>query len=226
LPHHVTQRGNHRADVFVDVDDRIVFLRMLKQASLKYSLRHSAYCLMTNHVHFVCIPAEQYSLSKALSETFGVYAVYFNQKYGFNGRLWQGRFFSAVMCSDDFWTVVRYVERNPVRAGMVERAAEYRWSSAMAHCRLEEDPIADPLPQLPAHIRSWSEWLIDEEDPAQVRNIRSHTRTGQALGHKAFLEQLERMLGRRVAPAMRGRPRRRRSEDATHSLPWFGSGKK
>jgi putative transposase len=219
MPHHVTQRGNRRADIFLDIDDRIVFLRMLKQASHKYSLRHSAYSLMTNHVHLVSIPSDEQSLPKGLGETFGAYAAYFNQKYGINGRLWQGRYFSSVLSSDDFWCVVRYVERNPVRARMVARAVEYRWSSAAAHCGFQEDPVAESLPPLPDYIRNWSERLISEEDQAQLRYIRTCTRSGYPIGPASFWYQVEYVLQRRLVRGKKGRPARAKTSDSIDLFP-------
>src|SRR5437867_3469539 len=166
LPHHITQRGNRRANVFLDDQDRRVFLRLLRETSERHSLRHFSYCLMTNHFHLISTPSESRSLAWTMRDLLGPYASYFNQKHGLSGRLWQGRFFSSVLDESHFWAAVRYVERNPVRAGMVKRAEDYRWSSAPAHCRLRGDPLLAPLPNDGGLIPDWSAWVSGGDNQA------------------------------------------------------------
>jgi len=133
IPHHVTQRGIRRFNVFLDETDCEVYLELLRDGSRRHHVRIAAYCLMTNHVHIVAIPEHPDSLSRLFHFAHGVYATRFNIKHGLTGHLWQARPFSS--CLDDFhlWAAIRYVERNPVRAHMVDRAEDYRWSSAPAH---------------------------------------------------------------------------------------------
>jgi len=153
----------------------------------------------------VAVPDYEASLALVLRDTNGLYAVYFNRKYGFTGHLWQARFYSCVLDESHFWTAVRYVERNPVRAKMVLRAEDYRWSSAAAHCLRRQDPLLTDLGSIPPLIADWSMWLADEEDPAELAAIRRNTGTGRPWGDKAFLEKLEARLGRPVTPQKRGR---------------------
>ncbi len=134
FPHHVTQRGNRRADVFEVDADYEAYLRFLKEYADRRGLAIWAYCLMTNHVHLVVVPEREESLGQALRDTHTVYAMHFNGRTDLSGHVWQGRFFSSPLDETYLWAAVRYVERNPVRAGMVERAEAYRWSSAQAHC--------------------------------------------------------------------------------------------
>jgi putative transposase len=205
LPHHVTQRGVRRCDTFVDPQDREVYARLLLSSCQEYSLAVHAYCWMTNHVHLIAVPQYETSLAFVLRDTSGLYALYFNRKYGFSGHLWQARFYSCVLDESHYWSAIRYVERNPVRARMIARAQDYSWSSAAAHCLYREDPLLTPLEPLPQLIPGWSEWLVGEEDPAELKAIRENTGTGRPLGSKEFLEQLEARLGRPVTPQKRGR---------------------
>ncbi len=208
-PHHVTQRGNRRMNVFQDKSDREVFLRMLREASELYSLRHYSYTLMTNHVHLISIPEYVSSMSLTMHDLLGSYASYFNIKYGLIGRLWQGRFYSTVMDEEHFWIALRYVERNPVRAEMVSRAEEYVWSAAAAHCGFRSDPILAPLPRIPSYISSWSIWIEEVDVTEHLRIIRENTKTGRPCGGEPFIEELERILGVRLEHRQRRHPEKR-----------------
>jgi len=146
LPHHITQRGNRRMNVFFDDEDREIFLRILGEVGESNGLANFSYDLMTNHEHLVSVPKLESSLATSMRDLLGPYAAYINRKYGFSGRLWQGRFFSTVLDDAHFWEAIRYVERNPVRAGLVQRAEQYRWSSAAAHCGKREDCLLANLP--------------------------------------------------------------------------------
>ena len=218
LPHHITQRGNRRCDIFLDPEDRQVFMHILTEASRRYSLHHTSYCLMTNHIHLVSAPEYEGSISAAMRDSLGPYAVYFNNKYALKGHLWQGRYYACALDAPRFWAAVGYVERNPVRAGMVERAEMYRWSSAAAHCGLRGDPIVEPLPESPSSIRCWSMWLAEEEGEALLKAIRLNTSTGRPYGSEEFVRGLELRLGRRLLVRPGGRPRRSKSSQ------WFEFG--
>jgi len=203
LPHHVTQRGVRRCDTFIEPQDREVYGRLMLDNCRRYSLAIHAYCWMTNHVHLVAVPGDENSLAFALRDTSGLYATYFNRKYGYSGHLWQARFFSCVLDEQRYWPVIRYVERNPVRARMVSRAEDYSWSSAPAHCCGQTDPLVTPF-ERPQLIADWSAWLADEEEGAELKAIRLHTRTGRPLGSESFLKELEARLGRPITPQKRG----------------------
>ena len=208
-PHHVTQRGNRREAVFFDDGDRRRFLDLLKRYADKGGLGIQAYCLMPNHLHLLAVPKAEDSLSAALKPLFLRYAQHVNWRQGQSGRLWQGRFYSCPLDELHQWGAIRYVERNPVRAGLVERAAEYAWSSAAAHCGLRSDPLLAPLPEgMAAAIGDWSAWLADAEDAAVVAAIRRNTATGRPAGGDGFVGRLESLLGRRRRPMKRGRPRK------------------
>lgn len=140
----------------------------------------------------------------------GEYAEYFNEKYEVTGHLWEGRFFSCVLDEWHFWQAIRYVERNPVRAGLVDRAENYEWSSAATHCGLRDDPLLKAIPPLPGSFGDWSAWLAIEELDADLAEIRKGTRTGRPCGSELFLKDLERKLGRVLVPNKRGGSRYRR----------------
>lgn len=209
MPHHLVQRGDHGMNVFLDDHDREVFLRMLKEASDYHGLANLGYNLMTNHEHLVSIPKHENSLSLTMRDLLGPYAAYFNRKYGLNGRLWQGRFYSVVLDESHFWAALRYVERNPVRAQIVERAEDYRWSSAAAHCGLCHDPLLAPLPAGASLIGDWSAWLRNPDCASDLNEIQRCTKSGRPCGPEPFIRELERTTGRILMPRRSGRPCKR-----------------
>ena len=164
---------------------------------------------MTNHIHLVVVPQRDESLAQALRDAHTVYAMHFNSRTQLSGHVWQGRFFSCPLDETHLWAAVRYVERNPVRAGMVERAQAYPWSSAAAHCGLRDDALLSHDFPPKGVIEDWADWLHDEpEDDEAGERIRRHTRTGRPCGSSTFLDQLEQLLARPVRPKKGGRPRK------------------
>ena len=133
VPVHVTQRGNRRQDVFFETSDRLLYLRKLREHSTRHGLDILGFCLMTNHVHLVAVRQRPDSLAKTLARTHYEYARWVNLRRGWAGHLWQNRYYSCPLDGAHLWEALRYVELNPVRAGLVGRAAEWRWSSAQAH---------------------------------------------------------------------------------------------
>jgi len=158
-PHHITQRGNNRQDVFFVPDDYEAYLEILRQQSERYGLDVHAYCLMTNHIHLVATPQGGDSLAKAIGRTHWIYARLVNRLHGRSGHLWQNRFYSCALDRDHLWRAIAYVERNPVRARLHRKAWLYPWSSAAAHCGQRERPAtaktgtATPL-AVPAFARA------------------------------------------------------------------------
>jgi len=201
-PHHVLQRGNRKADVFGDDADRLVYLRLLRDACKNHGTSIWEYTLMDNHVHHIMVPERVDSLAKTIKEAHGEYSLYLNSKYGLVGHAWQGRFKSFPMDWEHYVNVVRYVLRNPVRAGLVVKAEDYLWSSASARCGLRDDALITDHP-LVKQIPNWSEWL-STEDPKADDLIRRHTRTGRPLGAEEFLKRLENLTGRKLLPQKRG----------------------
>jgi putative transposase len=186
-PHHITQRGIRRFEIFRDEADRETYLNIFRVSSRRFGLRVCAYCLMPNHVHVVGIPEREDAIWRTFHRTHGVYATIFNSKYRLTGHLWQARPFSCVLDEAHFWTAIRYVERNPVRAGLVSCAEDYLWSSARAHCGLEMNELLDPGWPSANRVTDWRYWLHDENDPKQEQSIRSRTLTGRPCGDDAFV---------------------------------------
>jgi REP-associated tyrosine transposase len=197
-PHHITQRGIRRFDIFRDEPDRLFYVTTLVRASSEFGLRVCAYCLMTNHVHFVAIPEKADSIWKTFHRCHGFYALHFNRKYGLAGHLFQGRPYSCGLDEPHFWSAIRYVECNPVRAGMVRWAEDYEWSSARAHCIGTIDSLLDPDWPGVHQVPNWSSWLRDDENPDVLSQNRSHSFTGRPCGDSNFIRIAERNTGRRL----------------------------
>lgn len=206
LPYHVTQRGNRRQPVFFREDDRPLYLALLREQATRYGLEVWAYCLMDNHVHLVVVPRQEGALTRAIGETHRRYTRAINFREGWRGYLWQGRFGSVAMDEPHLIAAVRYVERNPVAAGLVARAEDYPWSSARAHVRGLSDPVLASH-FLKERITDWGAFLRDARDDQLGRTLLQHGSVGRPLGALTFLERLEQVTGRRLR---RGRPHGRR----------------
>jgi putative transposase len=133
VPCHITQRGVDRRETFSSDTDRLTYLRLLRDNLPDARATILGFCLMTNHVHLIAVPERQDSLAVLLRRVHGRYAQYYNTRSARTGHLWQNRFFACVLDESHLWTALAYVDRNPLRAGMVERGGDYRWSSAAAH---------------------------------------------------------------------------------------------
>ena len=208
LPHHITQRGNRRATTFHDSRDRQIYMRLLGEYAERYGFVIWAYALMTNHVHLVGVPEDERSLSSMMRDAHSAYAFYFNRSYNVVGHLWQGRFYSSVLDWGHALNAVRYVELNPVRAGMTEHAEDYDWSSAAAHCGLRNDPLL--VDDVPPGIwpMDWSAWLAEGIPGDQIIHIRKRTFSGSPSGPESFVREIENRLGRPIRARKRGRPKK------------------
>jgi len=206
-PHHITQRGNNRRDVFFSNADRDTYLKLLQQHCSAFGVSVLGYCLMTNHVHIIATPQREISLANAFGRTHNDYSRWLNVSRGESGHLWQSRFYSCPLEQPHLWAALAYVERNPVRAGMVAAAAEWPWSSAAAHLNL---PRAHQWLPMQAWQENWSPetWqiaLAQGLDEASFRaRLAEATRTGRPLGDDVFLEVCERTCGTPLRPQKRG----------------------
>ncbi len=206
IPHHVTQRGNRRLPVFFAEGDYQAYKALLAKSCAKAGTQVWAYCLMPNHVHLILIPSHEDGLRAALGETHRRYTSHVNAREGWRGHLWQSRFASFPM--DERWLLAcaRYVELNPVRAGLVRRPEDWAWSSAAAHLTGTSDDLVRVAPLL-ERVGDWATFLgggASDED--SVKDIRAHERSGNALGSAGFLDQLKARLGKDVTPRRPGRP--------------------
>jgi putative transposase len=209
FPHHITQRGNYRQTVFENGADYLQYLQWLKEYSEKYSLKIWAYCLMSNHVHFIAVPAEQDSMARTFNMLHMRYSQYGNAKQEAAGHLWQGRFFSCVLDERHLYAGVRYVENNPVEARMVKKAEQYKWSSARSHVLGEADAVLSKDCYLVKSITDWAAYLREKEKPDEVEQIRKNTRTGRPCGDAAFGRKIEEIVGRRLIALPHGRPKKK-----------------
>ena len=217
VPHHITQRGVRRFNVFLDESDHRRYLDLLQHYSKKFGLGITSYCVMTNHVHIVGVPKLEDSIAKVFRDCHGVYASEFNKKYGKTGHVWQARPFSCALDEAHTWAAIRYVERNPVRAGMVARAEDYPWSSARARCGITTDSLLEPL-NTELVGRDWSGWLA-ENDQEREGHVRARTFTGRPSGNDDFFKRIETIVGRQLAPGKPG-PKPRGPQLQTEPLLW------
>lgn len=195
IPHHITQRGNRRQQTFFCEDDYREYILLMAEWSHKYAIQVWAYCLMTNHVHLIVVPESEESLRRGIGEAHRRYTRRINFREGWRGHLWQGRFSSFPLDENYLLAVARYIERNPVRAGIAEKPWEYPWSSASAHLAAKDDLLVKVLPLL-GMVGDWKEFLSGEDEEREIKEIRRHERTGRPLGKDGFISALEKSLGR------------------------------
>ena len=210
-PHHITQRGNRRLPTFFSDDDYEAYLALLAEQCAAHGVRIWAWCLMPNHVHLVAVPKTAEGLARAIGEAHRRYTRRINFREGWRGHLWQERFFSCVLDARHALAAVRYVERNPVRAGLVKRAWEWPWSSAAGHVSGRGDLLVRSNP-LAEEVSNWRRFLTEEDEEEVLDRLRRHGRTGRPLGKAGFIRRLERRLGRRLRPRPPGRPSKKRTK--------------
>jgi len=196
--YHLTQRGTNRQDVFHSATDRRVYLALMRENLRECSLRLLAYCLMSNHVHFIAVPERTDSLSVWMRRVNGRYAQYFNARMNRTGHLWQSRFFSCALSWRHRAIGLRYVEMNPVRANLVARPEQYPWSSAAEHL-CSQLPSGTMLDRAEWEDRGgntgWSDLLgLPVEQPI-VHLLRRCTYGGRPFGTEEFIREVEGKLG-------------------------------
>lgn len=197
-------------DIFFEEDDRAEYLHLLRQQGERFGVRFISYCLMTNHVHLVAIPEQEENLARAVGEAHRRYTRMVNFRNDVRGYLFQGRFSSCPIESEKYLlAAVRYVERNPVRADMVEAPWDYPWSSARFHAGVAAyDPLVVRSPLL-SEISDWKSFLSSASDPAMTRELQEKSRTGRPFGPESFFKIVEEMTGRDVRPKRPGRPKKK-----------------
>ena len=203
-PHHVTQRGNRRQKTFFHTHDYEAYLEFIAAALPKAECEIWAYCLMPNHVHFVIVPHHENSLALLFKEAHRRYTRRINFREKWRGHLWQERFHSFVMDETHLDATVRYVELNPVAAGLCEQPQDWRWSSVHAHLDAIDDELVSVRPML-KKFPNWADYLGGFQSTEMLRKVRKHTRTGRPLGSGNFIETLESLTGRSLKPLKPGR---------------------
>lgn len=207
-PHHITQRGNRRQQTFFCDDDYLAYLELMAEWCRKCRVEIWAWCLMPNHVHLIAVPQTEEGLARAIGEAHRRYTRRINFRENWRGHLWQERFASFPMDESHLLAAARYVEMNPVAAGLVATPRDYRWSSARAHLDGVNDALATVAPLLEM-VGDWNSFLSLSPNHDQDRELmRKHERTGRPLGKASFVENLERTMGRLLQPRKPG-PKKR-----------------
>ncbi len=213
-PHHIIQRGIDRQTIFRDADDYVFFLARLRDAAKQFKVAIHAYVLMPNHFHLLATPGDAQGLARMMQWIGRFYVPYFNQKQDRVGTLWQGRYKATVIDTDRYFMLCcRYIETNPVRAGLVALPGDYHWSSYLHHVGLKSDPL------IVDHVLYWGLGNTPFEREAiykemaeraltsvEVLELVDATNKGWALGSDKFKLALEKQSKQRVSPAKRGRP--------------------
>lgn len=216
LPFHVVQRGVNKGAIFADDIDREHFLRLTHKAFTRYEVALHAYVLMDNHVHLLATPACATSLADAMRSLGNSYVQSFNRRHQRSGPLWQGRFHSSMLDNDRYLlSVYRYIELNPVRAGLVRTAEQHPWSSVHGNLGKRHDPLLVPHAGFLAlgatadeRRTRYTRFLRDRRAQADAADISEHERKQRPLGSARFLEMLRQTLGRPVRLRSPGRPPR------------------
>lgn len=214
VPVHVVQRGNSRQAVFFEDNDYLAYLTWLSEGAEKHGCLVHAYVLMTNHVHLLLTPATAQSISRTIQYVGRHYVTHVNAVYGRSGTLWEGRHKGCVIGGEDYLLACMcYIELNPVRAGMVKKPIDYRWSSYRANAAGWKDRVVvthalyESLGASPTERQhAYRELFQQALDPGQVHDIRACVQTGTPLGNAHFRAQIEQTLNCRVGQTRRGRP--------------------
>jgi putative transposase len=211
FPHHIVQRGNNRAAVFFNQEDRAVYLFLLKRYSEKWDTPVSCYCLMSNHVHLIATPSSEESLQKMMQGITLCYTQHINRKYARTGRLWESRYHSSIVDPEAYlWPVARYIEQNPVRAAIVENSEDYPHSSAPAHFGLVQDAVLGENLFSENQRNDYIKFIRSAIPLQQIKDIRQSARTGRPIGTERFMREIESRLGKRLVALPVGRPRKQR----------------
>jgi len=206
-PHHIVQRGNRRLDVFFSDDDRLAYIELLKNACRRFGVQIWAYCLMTNHAHFIAVPKKADSLARCFSDAHVRYTRLINKREGWKGHLWQARFGSSVLDEEYLLAAVRYVERNPLRAGLALKPWEYAWSSAAWHMgKVETDPLVSGDGMLRELIGDWGKYLRKDDDAEAMDVLRREVLVSRPSGTESFIKKLEKKFSCSLLRQKPGRP--------------------
>ena len=202
-PHHVTQRGNGRARTFFSDADYALYRDLLGQHCRAADVEIWAWCLMPNHVHLILVPSDPDGLRRALAAVHRRYAGIIHARRQRTGHFWQGRFGAAVMDEEHLAAALRYVSLNPVRARLVERAQDWRWSSTRAHLTGKDDGVTTRGP-IKERFPEFADLLASAHEADMFMRLRTAETIGRPLGDDRFLGRIERLTKRRLRPGKRG----------------------
>jgi len=202
-PHHVTQRGVRSIPIFTNDNDRRAYVDIMAEQLHRFGVEVLAWCLMTNHTHLVAVPKDQVALARAIGEAHRRYTRMKNFADGVRGYLFQGRFGSCVLDETHLLAAARYVELNPVHAGMVRSAEEYSWSSARFHLGLISNDVSVRDKNLLGLVENWEEYLRQDDENADSRLVKSIS-SGRPAGSEQFVRLVETLTGRHLSLGKRG----------------------
>lgn len=214
IPQHLIQRGNNRQRCFISKQDFTVYAKWLAEYSAQCQVEIHAWVFMTNHVHLLATPNQESAISNMMQALGRRYVRYFNREHQRTGTLWEGRYKSSLVESESYLlTCQRYIELNPVRAGMVGDPSEYHWSSYQAHALGRSVGMHSPHQEFinlgktkASRQRAYRELFVSHIGDSLIHDIRSSVNQGMALGSERFKDELEALEGRRVRPSKIGRP--------------------
>ena len=213
LPYHLVQRGNNREPCFIEPENYQFYLQLWQELSLRYGVEVHAYCLMTNHIHFLATPLKEGSLSNTMKVVGSRYAQYINLKYGRTGTLWEGRHRSSLVQSDRYlFTCYRYIELNPVRASMVKHPGEYQWSSFACNAWGKSGLVTPHARYLALGMdqqerqAAYLELFQTDLAPSHLHRIRVAAHYSYPVGDDRFCQRIEQCYGIKLGQAKRGRP--------------------
>ena len=223
---HIIQRGNNRQDCFRRESDYLLYLLHLRELAGKHGCAVHAYCLMTNHVHLLMTPSTEDALSLLMQNLGQRYVQYVNRAYGRSGTLWEGRYRSCIAESAHYvLACYRYIELNPVRAGLADDPGKYLWSSYRANAEGAEDRLVSAHPEYlglgrdrGSQQRAYRGLFHNVLEPSLLESIRDATNGGYPLGSEAFRSAVKLERGWRIAPGRPGRPANKEESDDDQSL--------
>jgi putative transposase len=210
VPHHVTQRGNGRAQTFFDDEDYALYRELLGAHCRAAAVEVWSYVLMPNHVHLILVPSDEDGLRRALAPLHRRYAGHVHSRLRRTGHFWQGRFGCVAMDEDHLGAAVRYVAMNPVRAGLTSRAVDWPWSSTGALLGRGADDVTEIAPVL-ARIPDIAALLESAEDEERTMRLRKAESVGRPIGSPDWIKSLEERSGRTLERGKRGRKRAEKS---------------
>jgi putative transposase len=194
--------------IFEEDADFRRYLALSRECAVRFGIEVWAYCLMPNHVHFVCVPRTDRALARGFNTIHMRYAQYFHAKKGLTGHLWKGRFLSCMLDDRSVFEEVRFIENNPVRARLVERAEEYPWSSARPHILGKEYGLIESASFFKNDIDDWRSYLVGCGNDMILGRTWQCLKTGRPAGNSDWVHKLEAIIGRRLEALPRGRPRK------------------
>ena len=198
-PHHVIQRGNNRSQIFNAADEFLFYRESLRSATARFGCQIHAYVFMTNHVHLLMSPGDAHAISAVMQSVGRKYVRYFNDRHARTGTLYEGRYRATVVDTEEYLlTCYRYIEENPVRAGLARSPAGYRWSSHAANAYGADDTIVTPHERYEAlgstcesRQAAYRSLFRSSIELSTLTSIRYATNRAKALGTEQFCRRIE-----------------------------------